>query len=273
MPETDLADKSLEELAAMLDNPASIPAPEPEAAPEAPAAVPPPAEPETPAAPEPEKAPAPEVEADIAAQEAARARMDEERRELLLEKLQKHNSRLAGQIGELQKVIAAGPRPEGGYAPDAGVADERVSEIQTKLERLEQAQEAEARGRAIQNEIAALTARPDFKDIKPEHLQAASQKYESAWGEVMSETDPELARISARGVILSVGLEAKRLAVDELKAAAQERIAQQTRQLSESKLNASVAASGSSAPEPKVETPLADKSVAELRQMLDNLGR
>lgn len=256
----DLNDKSLEELEAMLTT--TPPVEEAPADPE-PAAEEPPAEAPAEEAPAEPEAPSEDPE-DLSGIEAKIRAADEARRDAEFEKLKAHNSRLAGQIGDLMQKLRTRTEP---YTPEP-VDDERVASLQAKLQEIEQTQKAEAKERAIAQEVASLRERPDFVSLSPDLVKAAAEKYADAWTAALDEVDPDVARLNVRSVMLGVAAEAQRMKLEQLRGQAQEKKAEQTRRLSEAKRNAAVSASGSTPPARPKPTPLAEKSLEELEQML-----
>jgi len=275
MADKTLVDYSIEELEKMLDDPSSIQktipdvpsqptiTDEPEPVTDVPAPVP--AVPVEPIKEEPipvEPAPDPSL------MEAENSRLDEERRDAVIAKLEAHNSRLAGKIGELQKS----QRQAGTSYPEIAADDERLIDLQRAVQEMKDSQRLEARSRAISEEVNSVLAKPYLKGVESPLLAAATQKFEAAWNEAIAEDDPDLARLNARTVLLSVAAEARRLQLDKVVGAAKERMAEQTRVATSAKLKASVSASGS-APQPPPQTALKDRSIEDLQKMLDDLAR
>ena len=266
MSDKPLIDHSIEELEAMLNDPDSIGKTEPEPVIEAVVETP-----AAPAVPEPEvvagEAPAEPV-IDLAALEAEERKIDRDRLETKLEQLTLHNSRLAGQIGELRKTQSRAGTEYAEIPQD----DERIVELRRTVQELKDAQRSEARGRAVSEEIQAVLAKPYLKGVDQAFVAAATQKYDAAWNEAISEEDPDLARLNARTVLLSVAAEARRNQLDKATTAARERSVEQTRVATSAKLKASVSGGGSAAvAAPRVA--LKDKSLAEMAAMLDELTR
>ena|SRR6185436_6982612 len=265
-----LEELSLQELEAMLENPDTIgkeeaPAPV-EATPPVEAATPP-VEVETkPEETTPAETPAPEI--DQAAIEAETRRIDDERRDTEMQKLMAHNSRLAGQIGELRKAQSRA----GTEYQEIPQDDERIVELRAAVQEMREAQRSEARNRAVAEEVNSVLAKPYLKDVDQSLIAAATQKFEAAWEEALSEDDPDLARLNCRTVLLSTAAEARRLQLAQAQNTARERSAEQTRVATSAKLKASVSGGGSAAvPTPQVQ--LRDKSLDELAKMLDEATR
>ena len=264
-----LEELSLQELEAMLENPETIGK---EEAPAPVEATPPVEEATPPADTKPDEAPVEEtpapVEIDQAAIEAETRRIDDERRDTEMQKLMAHNSRLAGQIGELRKAQSRA----GTEYQEIPQDDERIVELRNAVQEMRDAQRSEARNRAVAEEVNAVLAKPYLKDVDQSLIAAATQKFEAAWEEALSEDDPDLARLNCRTVLLSTAAEARRLQLAQAQNTARERSAEQTRVATSAKLKASVSGGGSAAP-PTPQVQLADKSLDELAKMLDEATR
>src|SRR6185369_6978996 len=141
-----LEELSLQELEAMLENPETIGK---EEAPAPVEATPPVEEATPPADTKPDEAPVEEtpapVEIDQAAIEAETRRIDDERRDTEMQKLMAHNSRLAGQIGELRKAQSRA----GTEYQEIPQDDERIVELRNAVQEMRDAQRSEARNRAV----------------------------------------------------------------------------------------------------------------------------
>lgn len=260
----ELKDKSLEELERMMAEgvPEPDPSPEPTTEPESEQEIAKDPEPTDPAAPaEPS-----DHDADLRVAAEAQRALEESRRDAELAEMRAHNSRLAGKIGDLMQKLRT--RPEPGYGSDVPVDDERFTGLQTKMDEIERTQKSEARARAIQEEVGAFRERPEFKAIPLELINEVAPKFVDAWTKTLEEEDPDVARLSARSLMLGVAAEANKVRIERMRVQVEERRADQTQKLAEAKRNAASSASGSTPPPASGKRPLEALSLDELEAML-----
>jgi hypothetical protein len=129
----------------------------------------------------------------------------EEKRELELERLRLHNSRLAAKLGNTEKKLAdRASRSDGadGYDNDG------LAEIREEIATLKAERHAEALTKAVQEEFARLNARPDIEALMPQ-LQKLVPRFEARYQELASIQDVTEARLAARELQLDLLAEAR----------------------------------------------------------------
>lgn len=152
------------------------------------------------------EAPAEETETEKPSLEDRFAALEEKdaKRDLELERLKLHNSRLAAKLGNAEKKLQDRRRDTTTGDVDTDGLDELRDEIAT----LKAEQHADALDRAVQQEFARFGARPEFVELKP-ILQKLSSQFEDRYKELASIQDVTEARLAARELQLDMLTEAR----------------------------------------------------------------
>lgn len=280
----------------------AAPPPAPEKAEEKPAAEEPvkEAEPENPAEaekkePEPETKAEPEIDPkyeEIMLRLEA-AELQYQKTLVELERQRVLASREAGRAGFYQQKLAKTQQDDD--APAEALDDEREPEKPARRAPAREDEPSEVRQdldamrseialRVFEDEATAFMTRrqdamipkePDPKGVKSvgERMQPILQKYEEEFRPQLYGRDLKLARLTARNVFEAAYVDARLEVIEEQRAAAKTRTAEQFTRQKEAKAKAAISASGGTPAEKPKQKALEDQSVEELEQELQRMTR
>lgn len=168
--------------------------------------------------------------------ESQKLKLERDRLAAELELQKAHGSRLAARIGNLEKQRQAQKPVDGDLAP--AYDDDRLVQIQSRLDALDEQKQAEAKAAAIHEEVAAFKSRPELAKLTPDEMAEAAKKYADDWSAALDAPDPTTARLLSRAVLGLVAAEASGARLARLEDEARQRSTDERSKLRAKKLAA-----------------------------------